>query len=98
MMTKQGWIDWCRKQLADLSLRLFRQGYHPAKIAWLVEHDNEFRRRYHGFLEEMDVIMAEMIDNPAGFHHFDAFSRLKMDLLRYTNLERGRLLQSEMAA
>jgi len=98
MMTRQGWIDWCQKQLADLSTRLFRQGYHPARIAWLVEHEPEFRRRYHGFLEEMDTLMSEMIANPAGYHHFDAFSRLKMDLLRYTNLERGRFLPMEMAA
>ncbi|MDJ0841127.1 MAG: hypothetical protein QNK37_31740 [Acidobacteriota bacterium] len=97
-MTKQGWIDWCQKQLADLSTRLFRQGYHPARVAWLVEHQPEFRRRYHGFLEEMDVLMEEMTANPAGYHHFDAFSRLKMDLLQFTNLNRARFLDLDLAA
>ena len=98
MMTKQGWIDWCQKQLADLSIRLFRQGYNPARVAWLVEHQPEFRRRYHGFLEQMDVLMEDMAANPAGYHHFDAFSRLKMDLLQFTNLNRARFLDLDLAA
>ena len=98
MMTEQGWIDWCQKQLADLSTRLFRQSYHPARIAWLVEHEPDFRRRYNGFLEEMNALVEAMVANPEGYHHFDAFSRLKMDLLRYTGLERERFLHTPRAA
>lgn len=98
MMTKQGWMDWCGKQLSDLSARLFRQGYNPVRIAWLVEHEPEFRGRYNYFLEQMDVIMGEMTENPAGFHHFDSFSRLKMDLLTFTNVNRGRYLNLPAAA
>ncbi len=96
-MTEKTWIDWCGKQLADLSQRLFRQGYHPARIMYLNESNPEFRKAYAQFLTRMDMLMDEMANNPQGYHHYDAFSRVKAELLNFTNLNRAHFLEIDLA-
>ena len=96
-MTEQAWIDWCGKQLADFSQRLIRQGYYPARIQYLVESEPEFGNRYREFLSRLDTVMEEMTANPDGYHHYDTFSRMKMDMLTFTNLNRARFLELDLA-
>ena len=96
-MTLQTWIDWCQKQLGDLSLRLFRQGYHPARIEYLNQSNPEFHERFQGFLDTMNRIMDDMAANPEGYHHFEEFSAVKMALLTFTNLHRERYLELDLA-
>ena len=94
-MTLQTWIDWCQKQLGDLSLRLFRQGYHPARIEYLNQTRPEFNERFQFFLNELNRIMDDMAVNPEGYHHFEEFTKAKMALLEYTNQHRARYLEPE---
>lgn len=96
-MTTLAWIDWCQKQLADMSLRLFRQGYHPAKIEYLNQHSPDFKEKFQGFLNELNEVMDHMSKNPDGYHHFEDFSRIKMGLLRFTNLHRETFLELKLA-
>ena len=96
MTTQQGTIDWCGKQMGDLNKRLFRQGFHPARVAWLVEHNAAFRAQYHGALAKMEELMQDMTVNSVGFHHFDAFSALKRELLTYTSRNRDELLATRV--
>lgn len=96
-MKVQYWIDWCQKQLADLSLRLFRQGYHPARIEYLNQVSPEFKAEFQRFLNEINRVMDEMAENPDGYHHFEAFTQVKMALLHYTNLNRERFLNPALA-
>ena len=96
-MTLQHWIDWCRKQLADLSLRLLRQGYDPIRIEELEQNSPEFRKQYGLFLANIDEIMAQMAINPEGYHHFEAFTKAKKAFLEFTNLNREQFLLSDLA-
>ena len=96
-MTTQTWIDWCQKQLGDLSLRLFRQGYHPARIEYLAQTSPEFQEQFQGFLDKINQVMDEMAANPGGYHHFEEFARTKSALLNFTNLHRARFLELELA-
>jgi len=96
-MNTQSWLDWCTKQLADLSVRLFRQGYHPERIQYLAENNVEFSRYYEMFHKQVDVLMEDMIANPSGYHHYDAFSRLKTDFLHYACLNREFFLELNLA-
>ena len=96
-MTLDNWVDWCKKQLGDLSLRLFRQGYHPVKIEELNQTSPEFRKCYGQFLDRLNRVMAEMAANPEGYHHFEEFAQTKKSLLEYTNLHRERFLSPGLA-
>ena len=91
-MNAQTWIQWCQKQLADLSLRLFRQGYHPAKIEYLNHTSPDFNQQFQGFLTRLNQVMEEMEANPDGYHHFEDFTKAKMELLTFTNFNRERFL------
>ncbi len=94
-MTLETWIDWCQKQLGDMSLRLFRQGYHPARIEYLTQNRPEFSERFQFFLNELNRIMDDMANNPEGYHHFEDFTKAKMELLAYTNQHRQAFLSRE---
>jgi len=96
-MTIQTWIDWCQKQLGDLSLRLFRQGYHPARIEYLNQTSPVFQEQYQGFLNKLNQVMDAMAVNPEGYHHFDEFSKIKMDLLAFTSQHRATVLDMNLA-
>ena len=96
-MNTQTWIDWCQKQLSDLSLRLQRQGYAPEIIDYLNRWDPEFRANFNRFLEELDQAMNAMAAKPDGYHHFESFSKVKCSLLEFTNLHRDRFLVPELA-
>ena len=96
-MTPQNWIDWCQKQLADLSLRLLRQGYSPARIEFLSQTSPEFREQFAHHLQVLDEAMDAMAAHSDGFHHFEVFSRAKMGLLLYTNLHRELFLDLDLA-
>lgn len=96
-MTLQSWIDWCQKQLGDMSLRLFRQGYNPTRIEYLNQHNPEFRTRFAEFLDRINHIMDLMAVNPEGYHHFEDFTKAKMELLEYTNLNRRHFLEMDLA-
>ena len=96
-MTLQHWIDWCRKQLADLILRLLRQGYDPVRLEDLEQSSLEFKKEYAAFLAKVDEIMAQMAINPEGYHHFEEFTKAKMALLTFTNTHRGEFLESDLA-
>lgn len=96
-MTLQSWIDWCQKQLGDLSVRLFRQGYHPARIEHLNRVSPEFRDRYEHFLNRINEVMDDMAQNPDGYHHFDEFMKAKTALLEFTNLHREQFLMTDYA-
>ena len=96
-MTLQSWIDWCQKQLGDMSLRLFRQGYNPARIEYLNQNNPEFRQKFSGFLDRINQIMDQMAANPEGYHHFEEFTKAKMELLEYTNLHRMQFLEMDLA-
>lgn len=96
-MNSQTWIDWCQKQLSDLSQRLFRQGYHPVRIEQLNRTSPEFSQHYQAFLDRLNEVMDQMAANPQGYHHFEEFTKAKMDLLAYTNLNRGRFLELDLA-
>ena len=96
-MTIQTWIDWCQKQLADMSIRLLRQGYHPARIEYLNQTSPEFREKYAAFLSGLNEVMDQMASNPDGYHHFDNFTRLKRELLEFTNLNRETFLDLQLA-
>lgn len=97
-MTEQAWIDWCGKQLADLSRKLFRQGYHPTRLERLLAVNDAFRRKHDAFLLDLQRVMDDMMHNPAGYHHYDAFSRIKMDYLTFTNINREHYLAEADAA
>lgn len=92
-MRIQNWIDWAQKQLADLSTRLFRQGYHPAKIEYLNETSTDFRDQFRYYLSRINSVMEEMAANPEGYHHFDDFSQAKAALLEFTNYNREQYLE-----
>jgi hypothetical protein len=96
-MTPQTWIDWCQKQLSDMSRRLFRQGYNPVRIEQLNRTSPEFNEHYQTFLDRLERIMDQMAANPQGYHHFEAFTKAKMDLLSFTNHNRARFLETELA-
>ncbi len=88
-MTLHTWIDWCQKQLGDLSLRLFRQGYHPARIEYLNQTAPLFQKRFQGFMNQINEIMDQMAANPEGYHHFEDFTKAKMELLEFTSHHRA---------
>lgn len=96
-MNVQSWIDWAQKQLADLSVRLFRQGYHPARIEFLNQTNAEFREQFRLYLNRIDEVMDNMASNPDGYHHFDDFTRAKSALLEFTNLNREHFLELGLA-
>jgi len=92
-MNTQTWIDWCQKQLSDVSARLFRQGYTPARIECLCRTSPEFNRQFQGFLDRLNQIMDQMAENPGGYHHFDEFTGIKRELLHFTNAHREEFLE-----
>jgi len=92
-MNVQSWIDWAQKQLADLSVRLFRQGYHPARIEFLNQTNTEFREQFAYYLKCLNEVMDNMASNPGGYHHFEDFSRAKSLLLAFTNQHREQFLE-----
>ncbi len=96
-MTALNWIDWCQKQLGDLSVRLSRQGYYPAQIEYLNATNTLFRERFETFMTDLTLVMDAMADNPEGYHHYEDFNRIKMDLLRFTNTYRGEFLALDLA-
>ena len=96
-MNEQAWIEWCQKQLADMSRRLQRQGYHPGRIEYLLFASPEFRRHWDRFQGKIRQVMDGMATHPDGYHHYDAFSLAKMDLLQYTNHHRAHFLDLQLA-
>ncbi len=96
-MTLQSWIDWCQKQLSDLSLRLIRQGYTPARIEYLNQTSNVFADRYGYYLDRLNEIMDAIERNPDGYHHFDDFTKAKAALLNFTCEHRGSFLELGLA-
>ncbi len=95
-MNVQNWIDWTQKQLADLSVRLFRQGYQPARIEFLNQTNVEFREQFSLYLGRLNEAMNHMGLNPDGYHHFEDFSRAKSGLLAFTNRNRERFLELDL--
>lgn len=96
-MNVQTWIDWAQKQLADVSTRLFRQGYHPARIEFLNQTNDAFREQFGLYLSRINEVMDNMAGNPDGYHHFDDFTRAKTELLEFTNHHRARFLELDLA-
>lgn len=96
-MNLQSWIDWCSKQLSDLSVRLVRQGYSPSRIEYLNHTSSLFKDRFAFYLDRINQVMENIEANPDGYHHFDDFSKAKMELLRFTCEHRGTLLEPELA-
>ena len=95
-MTLQTWIEWCEKQLGDMSFRLFRQGYHPAKIEELNQTNPEFREAFGDALDKMNHIMDQMAANPDGFYHFEDFKKAKAELLDFTEANKHIYLNGEV--
>ncbi len=95
-MNEQNWIDWAQKQLADLSMRLFRQGYQPARIEFLNQTNTEFNEQFSTHLARLNEAMDNMGLNPDGYHHFEDFSRAKSALLEFTNRNRERFLELDL--
>lgn len=95
-MNAQNWIDWAQKQLADLSMRLFRQGYQPARIEFLNQTNVEFSEQFGYHLACLNEAMDHMGVNPDGYHHFEDFSRAKAALLEFTNRNRERFLELDL--
>lgn len=91
-MTLDTWIDWSRKQLSDMSERLLRQGYHPARIEYLERTAPAFHHKFQGFMNRLSEIMDGMAANPMGYHHFEAFTEAKAELLQFTNRHRASFL------
>jgi len=96
-MTRNTWIDWCQKQLGDLSRRLLLQGYQPHRIEFLKRTRPDFREQFDKFMDQVYLVMEAMADNPDGFHHFDAFTQAKQELLLFTNTHRNVLLELDLA-
>lgn len=96
-MTPTCWMDWCTKQMGDLSRRLVIQGYDPASIERLRRTNRGFERAFTRFEREFGAITDAMATNPDGYHHYEALNRAKTDLLTYTCAERGVLLQDPLA-
>ena len=96
-MNEQAWLNWCQKQLSDLSRRMLIQGYGPKRIEYLAQASPEFRKHFETFMEDVRVIMNQMAANPQGFHFFDEFTQAKMAFLQYTNAHRGHLLDLQIA-
>jgi len=74
-------------------VRLFRQGYHPARIEFLNQTNVEFREQFAYYLRCLDEVMENMGSNPDGYHHFEDFSRNKALLLGFTNQHREQFLE-----
>jgi len=91
-MTFDSWMDWSKKQLSDMSERLLRQGYYPARIEYLQTAAPAFHERFQGFLNRISDIMDRMAENPMGYHHFEAFTTAKSEFLHYTNRHRANFL------
>ncbi|CAM2066304.1 hypothetical protein SCOR_13060 [Sulfidibacter corallicola] len=96
-MTAENWIDWCQKQLGDLSARLSRQGYSPARIETLTKTSPLFRERFEHFMTQLTMVMDAMADNPDGYHHYEDFTHMKMEMLKFTNLHREQFLYFDLA-
>ncbi len=91
-MTPTAWIEWSTKQMADLGVRLWRQGYSPKRIKGLCDSVPEFGTRFRAFEADFQGITDAMTTNPDGYHHFDSMTRIKQELLVFTNFNRARFL------
>jgi len=96
-MTPTCWMDWCTKQMSDLSRRLIIQGYDPAGIERLRHTHRGFETAFTRFEREFGEITDAMASNPDGYHHYEALNRAKADLLAYTCAERGVLMNGSLA-
>lgn len=96
-MTTDTWMTWVAEQLADLSVKLMRQGFDPERMNQLMNSNSAFREQYQIFETRLDEITQEMMQNPDGYHHFGTMTDAKMDLLRFTNLNREAFLQPQLA-
>ena len=96
-MTPICWLDWCTKQTADLSKRLMIQGYDPMRLEILRVTSADFRAHFDCFERAIDTIAEAMTCNPEGYHHYEALTKAKQDLLLFTCEERGRLLAPQVA-
>lgn len=96
-MNYQAWIDWSTKQLGDISERMNRQGYTPDFIEYLQANDFEFAANYNTYVDQLNRVMDHMGEKPDGYSHFEAFSKVKMALLKFTNTYRARLFDMQLA-
>lgn len=96
-MNYQGWIDWATKQLGDLSQRMSRQGYTPEFIEYLQASDPGFAQTYNYFVDELNRLIDHMGEKPDGYSHFESFSKIKMNFLKFTNTYRVNLYDMQLA-
>ena len=96
-MSNINWMDWCQKQLSDVSNRLFQQGYTQEHIEHLNRVAPEFQARFDRFMHDINDVINEMMARPDSFSHYDAFTAIKRDFLEYTNWKRGLYLGLELA-
>ena len=97
MMTDSTWIDWCQKQLGDLSRRLLLQGYQPHRIEFLKRVRPEFRQAFDKYMDTVYACMEAMAKDPEEHGHFVAHAEAKQELLLFTNTHREALLTLDLA-
>ena len=96
-MNNESWLEWCTKQMSDLSRRLRTQGYNPARLEFLANANPEFSSVFNDFMNRLEEIMNLIAENPDAFHLYDDFAEAKKSFLTYTNLHRATYLETNLA-
>lgn len=96
-MNNTSWLEWCTKQMSDLSRRLKTQGYYPARLEFLANANPEFSATFNRFMTRLENIMNLIAENPDAFHLYDDFSEVKHEFLVFTNLHRETFLETHLA-
>ena len=91
-MEQANWMEWCTKQMSDLSNKLQRQGFGPAQLLYLEQVDAEFAEHYNTLMDELGAIMGRMAERCDSYSHYEAFLGAKRTFLTYTNANRAGLL------
>lgn len=97
-MNNTSWLEWCTKQMGDLSKRLRIQGYYPARLEFLANAHPEFSQAFNTYMENLENIMNQIAENPDAFHLYEDFAELKHEFLVFTNLNREIFLETQLAA
>ena len=96
-MTEQYWIDWCEKQLAEISGALLTQGFTPTHIEKLNRVSPEFHRAFSDFQAGVQRVMEDMTSNPEGYEHYETFATIRKEFLAFTNQHRQKFLNLKTA-
>jgi hypothetical protein len=96
-MKNESWLEWCTKQMSDLSRRLRIQGYYPSRLEFLANANPEFSTTFNTFMERIETSMNKIAEQPDAYHLYEEFSEAKRDFLNYTNLHRETFLETHLA-